>query len=156
MREKPQKRRLTADEAREVTRLWGEGTSTADIGRYLDVANGSVVKALLLELGIDWHERRLWRGGRTINDQGYVLIWTSVDSPYATMRNSVGYVPEHRLVMAQRLGRTLTRREQVHHVNGDRSDNRIENLQLRSGHHGPGARHQCVDCGSWNVLAVDV
>lgn len=66
-----------------------------------------------------------YKGGTT-RDRGYVSVWAP-DHPNA---NSKGYVREHRLVMANHIGRSLTDDEDVHHVNGIKDDNRIENLEL--------------------------
>jgi len=92
-----------------------------------------------------------WKGGRSVTDSGYVRI-SKAGHPAATSNGS--YVPEHRLVMEEALGRYLEDHETVHHLNGVRDDNRIENLQLRSGRHGRGVVHRCLDCGSSNVESV--
>lgn len=66
-----------------------------------------------------------WKGGRKLNAAGYVEVLRP-RHPMAK-RN---YVYEHRLVMAEHLGRLLEPHEHVHHRNGDKLDNRIENLEL--------------------------
>lgn len=60
----------------------------------------------------------------------------------------------HRVVMEESLGRPLRDDETVHHINGDRTDNRIGNLQLRVGAHGSGIAMQCMCCGSHRVEPV--
>lgn len=71
-----------------------------------------------------------WKGGKTMSKEGYVKIWKP-DHPYA---NTDKYVFEHRLVLEKQLGRYLTEEEQTHHVNGNRADNRPENLQIIDAH----------------------
>lgn len=64
--------------------------------------------------------------GTKNNKRKYAIVWKP-DHPNRDIR---GYVLEHRLVMSEYLGRALTDSENVHHKNGDRFDNRIENLEL--------------------------
>ncbi len=62
-------------------------------------------------------------------DNGYRMVFVSSDSPFYIM-SKCGWVKEHRLVIAQYLGRFLVESEHVHHRNGDKLDNRLENLEL--------------------------
>ena len=77
----------------------------------------------------DRDKNNRWKGGRT-EMRGYKLILLSPDDFFYPMARKDGYVLEHRLVMAKRLGRCLQPWELVHHRNGVRIDNRKENLSL--------------------------
>ena len=69
-------------------------------------------------------------GTKVIDGFGYVHIRLGPDDFLYPMVNSQGYVLEHRLVMAKHLGRCLQPWEVVHHKNGNRTVNRLDNLEL--------------------------
>jgi hypothetical protein len=68
-----------------------------------------------------------WKGGRIKDGNGY--IWIYYPNHPNRMKDRP-YVYEHRLIMEKELGRYLKSNEIVHHINGIKNDNRIENLCL--------------------------
>lgn len=97
-----------------------------------------------------------WNGGRSTLEGGYIGVLLHRADPLFCMARSNGYAAEHRLVMAKSLRRVLSKSETVHHINGIKTDNRLENLQLRQGHHGSGTVARCADCGSHNITRVSI
>lgn len=66
--------------------------------------------------------------------------WSPTDDGYLSKNMGGRQVLQHRFVMAKHLGRPLFAEETVHHKNGIKTDNRIENLELWAKNHGAGQR----------------
>lgn len=89
-----------------------------------------------------FNSHHLWTSGRHKEKNGYVRVSVPLSYPGAKksgINKTSGRIFEHRFVIQNILGRILLKSETVHHKNGKRDDNRIENLELRSGNHGVGA-----------------
>lgn len=107
---------------------WAAVQSRDDYGRYRDKNGYTVINVRRREASMhrDLHNGyvRVNTGGRRVGE--HILVWEEHNGP----------VP---------LGGT------VHHIDLDKTNNDISNLQLRVGRHGKGAAVGCLDCGSTNV-----
>lgn len=90
------------------------------------------------------HYQYWWRTGEWPTDpirfRGPMGAWHRKSDGYMRLTMDGQEVMEHRWVMEQEIGRSLIAGETVHHINGIRHDNRIENLELWSSSHPPGQR----------------
>lgn len=154
-------RQFTNKDKAEAVRLYKEDGWTQ--GQIAAKFNSSqpIVGRLLASLGIKiknsvrGERHGSWNGGRTVIN-GYIGVMVSDDDPMKCMAHHTGYVLEHRLVMARYLGRPLTDHETVHHLDDDKANNRLDNLQLRFGRHGKGVVLKCRCCGSSDIVPVEL
>ncbi len=152
------RRSLTVAQEKELLRRYCDGENIEQLIREFKIER-KTLSNIRRRYNVPRRAHWEWRGekhwnytdGRIVHASGYVsLLVDPVDPMYPMNRR--GYVLEHRLVMARKLGRVLTSDESVHHINGDKADNRVENLQLRQRYHGKGHVSECADCGSDNII----
>ncbi len=79
--------------------------------------------------GFKSEEHPRWNGGKIGSHQGGYIRMLKPNHPNT---DTCGYIFEHRFVMEKHIGRYLENQEDVHHINGDTSDNNLENLELLS------------------------
>lgn len=141
----------------EILHRYLDGATQQEIGDSLGVSQ-RVISRRLIAMGLCTQRRSVrasnWKGGKIKTDGGYVAVRIDPDNPFFCMANKNNYVPEHRLVMAQHLGRALTKDETVHHIDGNREHNDVTNLQLRFGNHGKGSAWSCAKCGCTDLVPV--
>jgi transposase-like protein len=160
---------MTVSEKLEAKRLYESGMTFKEVaeatGRHLNtlirVMNAEfpeVVRSDMVGPGSPH-----FRGGIVTDSQGYKQEWISAEDPFFCMARKGrragakhSYVPQHRVVMARKLGRPLLESETVHHKDGDKTNNAPENLQLRQGKHGKHVVMCCLDCGSRNIGHAEI
>ena len=67
-----------------------------------------------------------WKGGRIKTKEGYIFLWCP-GHPLASKNN---YVAKHINIMLDHLGKECKKDKVVHHINGNKEDNSLENLKL--------------------------
>jgi len=132
----PNTRKFTPEQDAGLRAEYEAGASLARLGRERSVSATAIKNAILRAGGSIRPEGSgprsyAWKGGTHYTSSGYVMEHC-LEGPHAAMATKGGYAPQHRLRMAEKLGRDLRPQENVHHINGVRDDNRIENLELWS------------------------
>lgn len=140
------------EKLQKICETFKEGKTIKEVAKIFNCSRGYIAR-VLTDHGMRTKRRMQNREDGYTMHKGYLYTFLPLDHPFRIMANSQGYVNVHRLTMAQHLGRPLDKHESVHHINGNKEDNRIENLQLRVGSHGVGTAMKCLDCGSNNIVS---
>lgn len=125
-----------------------KAVATQSLLRQLSTSCGCfAIEQMHTRIGENHHA---WKGGIIEDGNGYI----QVKAPNHPKVNRGGYVREHVLVMEKKIGRYLNSTETVHHKNGIRSDNRVDNLELWASNHPPGQRVEDLVTWANSIIAL--
>jgi hypothetical protein len=121
---------------------WEQGKTSEEVGSAFGLSATHVRRILNANggarpTGYASHQRRgelapRWKGGRCVSRSGYVFVYC----PGHPCSTTNGYAAEHRRVMSDALGRKLARNEEVHHIDGNKANNSLDNLSvIKKGKH---------------------
>ena len=113
---------------RKLSKEWKENIAKASRGRTVSEETRKKIGLgnSIANKGKTGDKCSAWKGGRYKTTHGYILFY----APKHPHCNNRGYINEHRYIMEKHLKRILSKKEIVHHKNGIKDDNRIENLEL--------------------------
>lgn len=140
---------LSDSDEKKIVEMRKAGVGYERIGRQFNITRYRV-RGICEKNGIEHKDYRYgdmnvnWTGGaRIVDKNGYVNIYLPKDHKfYNQLQTKRKMVMEHRIIMSEYLNRPLLPHENVHHKNGDREDNRIENLELWNTQQPAGKRPQ--------------
>lgn len=108
-----------------------KGLSSLKISKKYNCSPSSVILILKQQnIPRRTYSEALHKGKKYVDPAGYIFVTPKQEDKWLFKDTRV--VLEHRLIMSKHLNRSLSKDEVIHHINGNRQDNRIENLELWS------------------------
>uniref|UniRef100_A0A6M3IL38 Putative homing endonuclease n=1 Tax=viral metagenome TaxID=1070528 RepID=A0A6M3IL38_9ZZZZ len=128
-------RKFPREDDQKISQLYSKGMTQLELAEMFGVGKRTILRSLRRtntstdgRKGSPGSKNPAWKGGRIVDKNGYVLV----HRPHHPKANYGGYIREHRLVMEEILGRPMTRREVIHHKDGNHANNSPDNLVLFS------------------------